>query len=86
MTYRQQPDRLCDQVAGRNKGLKTIAHNRYRPPNAFARNYLRSHDWLDNSLLKNVNEVTESMPFKAGKETSNQAYEQYKNNLDSSGP
>lgn len=73
-------------VAGRNKGLKTIAHNRYRPPNAFARNYLRSQDWLHNSLLNNVNEVTESMPFKTGQETGNQAYDQYRNNRDSKDP
>ncbi len=73
------------QVAGRNKGLKTIAHNRYRPPNVAVTKFLRGEHSLHESLLGNFHEVTESLPFGAGKEGVGQTDEAHKNAEDSGG-
>lgn len=66
------------QVAGRNKGLKTIAHNRYHPPNTAISSFLRREHTLNESLLGNVHEITESLPFKTGKEGASQGDEAHK--------
>ncbi|HYU03738.1 MAG TPA: PPE domain-containing protein [Jatrophihabitantaceae bacterium] len=74
------------QVAGRNKGLKTIAHNRYRPPNSAVEKFLHGEHGLHHSLLGNVHEATEDWRAKPVKETVKQIDEAHKHAEEESHP
>jgi hypothetical protein len=74
------------EVAGRNKGLKTIAHNRYRPPNGAVSAFLHGEHGLHESLLGNVREAADSWKTKPEKETIKQIDEAHKHAEEQSHP
>ena len=61
------------QVAGRNKGLKTIAHNRYKPPNDGVDKLLHGLNALNDSPVKKVADAAGNPIVRAGRGAAGQA-------------